>query len=401
MAYGDIVEYEGKRYKNITPNMTSNTTPAPYAVTVSDFHNGWLPYYAFSDPPQDDIIWWWTSSGPGAHWGMFDYAQPTTVDMIIYEVAEAGYLANGKITIQGSNNGSDFNVITGTTIPEATKTVAYCNCSVKRCYFMPDQQLHYRYYRFDSVADAPCWYTTGYVRFFELTEQPCYLLHDSAGYKTIGGNGLQELMDVTLTPEGIRANGFSDMQQLAGVTGQLGNIFEVLRYSVESTNASIEIDHLPTPQLIMPVTDIDLSAYSIIKQITLTTTSTNGAAKVVFSFDGGASWRTYANGAWAAIEPTADAVAASGVTAADVAAIPAEAWTAVTGPLRVAYCLAKSTITDDLAVAQLTIIGDTSSWDKARHMTDYDYEYPSTATLLVKLLADSSYKINRMNGGGR
>lgn len=219
-----------------------------------------------------------------------------------------------------------------------------------------------------------------------------YVLHDDS-YKTITDVGLQTLPDFTLTAESIQANGFTDAQMLANIAAQLSSHIDLLRYSPDSANTAIAIKHLPVPQMIVMTGDIDVSAYRTIHGITLTTAGSNGAVKVVFSFDHGETWQTYAEG-WQPIDCTAEALSANGMVAATLNSIPSEQWaTANTGKLRIAFCLAKAAITDDMAVASLAITGDTAAWALASD-DEYTYSYPGVKTMQIKLLGDGSYKIN-------
>lgn len=97
--------------------------------------------------------------------------------------------------------------------------------------------------------------------------------------------------------------------------------------------------------------------------------------------------------------PEVAAVDKSGILHNELASIPSDKWEEVReDTLRFAYYLAKTAVTDDIAVDTLTITGDMNgAWKKAIHGTDYDYEYPANDTLVVKLLTDGSYKMNYMS----
>lgn len=224
-----------------------------------------------------------------------------------------------------------------------------------------------------------------------------YLLHDNTGYQTISAQGLQPLSDFVLSADSIQTSGFEDIQKIQAVIEQLDSPFDILHYSQDAANTAIEMMHMPAVQLVLPTEDIDLSTYSSINQITLSTTGTSGAVRVIFSFDGGITWKTFAGGVWVTIEPVASTVITDGITPEHVALIPSEQWaTVITNKLRIAYCLSKSAVTDDIAVDTLSITGDTESWKKAQRTVDYSCQLPNTGTMIIELLKDGSYKINYM-----
>ena len=123
---------------------------------------------------------------------------------------------------------------------------------------------------------------------------------------------------------------------------------------------------------------------------------------MIFSFDGGITWNTFTGGVWLNIEPIASTVITDGITPETLSAIATEQWAAIrSSKLRVAYCLSKTDITDDIAVDSLSITGDTASWRKAQRSADYNCQLPNTSTMIIQLLKDGSSKINYMEARNR
>lgn len=385
MAYGDIIEYNGKKYRCINPNLTSNNTPTPYYAHASEeyIYNSTTGYghafCVFTDRPSGvaESSWGWSPSAPPNWIGLYLEKQEK-VDLITFK----GDAKKRTITIYGGNNTTDLVEL---------KTFTHNFGFLVPHYVELSENLSYSYYRIHTSNNySNEWNDFAAIRFYQEVKEERYLIEENNSFKTITANGLQEAIK-----ENIMAEGFTDPLLIKDVYSQLDNNFSILRFSLDSANTSIKITHLPPPQLILPVEDIDLSAYHQIHQLSLTTTGAAGAVKMVFSFDKGETWQTFSDGAWQQIALSIDTVQASGITPEMLSVISSERWNqAVTGTLRVAYCLSKSTVTDDLAVDTLAITGNVATWRKAQHMVDYDYEYPNPKTLLVHLLADGSYKIN-------
>jgi len=97
---------------DITPNMTSNTTPAPYAVaTSSEYGSGWTGYLAF-DGIIDNTHRWASSTLPA--WIRFDFGAAKTIRRyaITGMVDSSVVNQNPKIwTFEGSNNATNWTVL--------------------------------------------------------------------------------------------------------------------------------------------------------------------------------------------------------------------------------------------------------------------------------------------------
>lgn len=382
MAYGDIIEHNGVIYQDIMPNMTGFNTPAPYKLTVSSPHsyNNGVAWKAF-DGITSGVSW----QGSTATLVM-DFGEAVDVDYM--ELWLCNDQNNRFMTVWGSNDNVNFTKICTVQSHAVTSSI-----HPEQKIVLPNR-INYRYFKFSSEGTS-VWFCIGEIRFYQRIDGEQYLLYDGETYQTITDAELAVLENQNITKENFQQYGFQDLQQVKEVYGQLGQSFQLLRFSPVNPNESVKITHLPPPQLILPIEDIDLSAYHQIHQLSLTTTGAAGLVKMVFSFDKGETWQTFSDGAWQQIALSIDTVQASGITPEMLSVISSERWNqAVTGTLRVAYCLSKSAVTDDLAVDTLAITGNVATWRKAQHMVDYDYEYPNPRTLLVHLLADGSYKVN-------
>lgn len=228
----------------------------------------------------------------------------------------------------------------------------------------------------------------------EFKEPERYILQENNSYKTIIGTELATLENQNLTVENILVNGFYDPEQIREIYEQLHPSFKLLRYAMAFANDAVRFSHLPDKQLVIPSDGMDLSGYSTINQMAVSTRGSAGTVKLVFSFDRGTSWKTYENDGWKETSLDVESVALSGMTVENIANIQPDKWRkAWSGSLQIAFCLIKSSTTDDMAVDTVTIYGDTSYWMFA-DKSDYTCSYPGNAALQVRLLKDGSYKVN-------
>lgn len=247
----------------------------------------------------------------------------------------------------------------------------------------PEHGLNFDCIDIDAEGEVP-----------EFKEPERYILQENESYRTIIGTELAALENQNLTIENVLANGFYAPEQIREVYKQLHPSFKLLRYAMASANDAVRFGHLPDKQLVIPSDGMDMSGYSTINQMAVSTRGSAGTVKLVFSFDRGTSWKTYENDGWKETSLDVESVALSGMTVENIANIQPDKWRkAWSGSLQIAFCLIKSSTTDDMAVDTVTIYGDTSYWMFA-DKSDYTCSYPGNAALQVRLLKDGSYKVN-------
>lgn len=385
MAYGDIKVINGVKYKDVTPNMTGMNTPAPYVVTARSSGSVYLgePWMLFNGKGDTHVAWTTADSIV-----TLDFGQCVDVDYV--ELHTGNDVATRGVTMAGSNDNANFTTL--------CSVRSYATVGEK---IHPDQMIvlperaSYRYFKFTSFPSHD-WCHYDQFRLYQKVAGEYFIIKDNVAYKTIADGNLVELTETVISKALFETKGFTDINQILPVQSELSASFDILRYDTTAANSAIKINHLPTPQLIIPKDDISTADFDTISKVELVTTGTTGTAKAVVSFDKGATWKSYKDSVWTDCTLTADAVGSNGMTAAELAAIPAAKWADVkSDTIRFAYYLAKTAVTDDLAIDALTITGNVNGiWKKAQHMADYDYGYSDNQTLQVKLLADGSYKIN-------
>lgn len=169
-------------------------------------------------------------------------------------------------------------------------------------------------------------------------------------------------------------------------------------------NGGFVLSAIPNDLLVLPK-DTFGSNFENIDSVTITQTeSGNGKIRYVVTPD----LETYytwdsINNAFVEIS-TLDAatVLSDGMTAAQIATIPATAWATVKDPLNglgIGFALSITDTTDTAEIDNLQMQVDMKgSWKRAVHGTDYDYAYTGNRLLTVSLKTNGTYKINYAGG---
>jgi len=160
---------------DITPVMTSNTTPVPYIVSASSNSSDRLPWMAFNNVSAGsslDNVVWSTSSTTSFGWIKLDFGKNQKVShfsMSSHSTVSADGLPK-EFVIAGSNNNSTFTEI------KRFKESTMWNKNEKRTFSL-DGTYNYRYYRLEILDNFG-------LRYSWIAELR-YLLNDSFERKCI------------------------------------------------------------------------------------------------------------------------------------------------------------------------------------------------------------------------
>lgn len=166
----------------------------------------------------------------------------------------------------------------------------------------------------------------------------------------------------------------------------------------ENDAPKIKVKAIPHPQLVFPTGDITLKMLDKIHHFKIFANKANdGLVKIIFSVDEGETWKTYdvINQEFIEIDHTdLVAVKQGGMAPDDFNAI-GQAWNEVVeDKIRFAYYIEQQASSDIAAVDRLEIKMDLQGrWQKAKHVTDYDYEYDNEH-IYVSFATSGSYKVN-------
>lgn len=131
---------------NITPVMTSNTTPAPYRCYASSTWTGHDAYQAFDNIDTGTSYWHVSTAGRNTGWLVFDFTfiMPIAAFSMYNTYHPSGYDPK-TIKVYGSLDGSTFTLIKSFTYTESARLN-----KDYRFYF--DKQVKYRAYKFEVTV---------------------------------------------------------------------------------------------------------------------------------------------------------------------------------------------------------------------------------------------------------
>lgn len=257
-----------------------------------------------------------------------------------------------------------------------------------------------------------------------------YLIYKDGKYKSILKDG--NIIDVQIDSfEDFKEKGMSNLENLFISTGVnrpidvLGDKFEIKAISKENLKLKIktppikaidklqnkditilqkakdnidkfvEIKGKPKPQIVIPKEDIDISSVESVDKINIKTLGKGGNIKLAISGDSGQRWVVNNSGSWQEIElkdikdAGMDIKRLSSLTKEELAIILKN------NTLRIAYYIEYDDVQSDYGIDNLQMQVDMRGvWQKARHYTDYDYEYASNTKLRVYIKRNGTYKIN-------
>lgn len=176
--------------------------------------------------------------------------------------------------------------------------------------------------------------------------------------------------------------------------------FRVAMFSTESETPACVITVLPKDQLIVPQGLISLASYADINTVTMNATTDGNAAIQYAVTPDLTNYYTYdsTNDEWVAVTATAAGVLTDGMTAAEIAAIPATAWAELTKTSEAvgfAYALSMTATSETCYVDAVTLtVNMVGTWRAAVYGTEYTYAYPNNISMVVNLLANGNWKIN-------
>ncbi len=147
---------------DITPVMTSNTTPSPYAVTSSGIYSATYDSWKAFDNNMSTDNCWATPNAIITGWIMFNYSTPTTIDA--FSIANRNFGASTALpaapkdfNLYGSNDGLSFTLI------EAHLNEILWNSGESRL-FLLKQSVTFQYYRLNIITN------NGYATYSQIGE---------------------------------------------------------------------------------------------------------------------------------------------------------------------------------------------------------------------------------------
>lgn len=140
-----------KEIQNISPIMTSNTTPNPYVVTTSNnYDDDYAGWKAFTRTLIDTKDSWLTAENVITGWICIDLGSREVIDgfALVSRNSPTNYnkVFPKNFTFEGSNDGINFTVL-------KTITEEFIETNMERKFYMLDNQVCYRYYKINITKN--------------------------------------------------------------------------------------------------------------------------------------------------------------------------------------------------------------------------------------------------------
>ena len=289
MKLGDIIEIDNKKYKNMTPTMTSNTTPSPYIISSSSIYSSeYDAYRAFDSSIFSNSNGWAINiEVDTTPWIKIDLNSKTKLSLLqIYTRNTTNDNLPKDFQLLGSNDDIDYVLI-----QSFTKT----NWNIGENNFYLDKKANYRYYKIqvNSFLNNILWMAIGKIFLLDLDLYGNnYLIKDNDKYKTIQENNLIEV--VNFLEELTKEDSDVCIHDLNDIIPFILSFSEGCKI-VSNKNFNLKVDVLKLNQeMITTLEPLNMRAYDVIHNITGDyVIENNGVIKFIFSFDKGSTWKTY------------------------------------------------------------------------------------------------------------
>lgn len=305
---------DGKLYYDVTPIMTSNTTPSGYEASASSVYpyGNYAPYKAFDGIEGVASTGWASSRGLTTNqWIQLNIKDKTLVNKILYQTVKDGDKEAPKtFDIQGSNDGTSW--ITLSSYNNITDWSRANNNGFDTKLFdvSCSKYQYYRLYIYEgNGADASAEViSASEIRYLLEVDTPFFLIEDNGAYYNIDdSNSLVQVNDISKLGEPALANEcIYDVNKILEVKDSLSanakiisnknyNLIKNRIYNKDEmviANGNIVTRIMAEIQQVLGVYDLD----------------GNCSIKMVVSEDNGATWLTTPdNGSiWDTLDNTVD-----------------------------------------------------------------------------------------------
>lgn len=286
----------GKLYYDVTPIMTSDTTPSPYVVSVSSNANSntYKNYYAFNGSVLDSQDCWVCTYTDLTPWIQlyFDRAVRINSFSITSRAVGANLQAPRNFQLLGSNDGVDF-----VSLKSFTGISDWNNSETK--YFHLNGVETYKYYRLQITATVGTMGISGEqpfigeLRFLLDTDTPFYLIKDNTDNKIYNydeeNNTLVEVTDTSI----LKADALNNacIYDLNKVLPLLDTLSDDLTLLCNNDKKIITKGLKSNLELIISKQTLSANIAHLIRELEVICTLVgNGNIKVIVSRDKGSTW---------------------------------------------------------------------------------------------------------------
>lgn len=290
MALIKLYEQPPKGYIDITPVMTSNTTPEPYVVTTTDKQGSFKPYFMYNgtvDGEYDSHVWY----GKEIHNTTLDFATQVKPDaMTLTSRGNDNYQGCNikEFKIYGSNDNVNFTELLH--VPEMTQWAWQ-----ETRFFKFTKTGNFRYYKFEVIRNFGDNNTsTGELRYLQ-TKSNILIKQDNKFYSINEefydqDTGTYNPLPLSDFSKGFNINELFNETIIASTSFIPIEKFNNFQIVAEDVISIIHSGLKSNLELIVANGDI---ATSIAHNIDFFNLSSIGNIKLVLSIDSGSTWKTW------------------------------------------------------------------------------------------------------------
>lgn len=288
----------GKLYYDVTPIMTSNTTPAPYVASASsEYSTSFSAYKAFNGTNIDNYDCWSSSSVTNSYI-ILDFGNKTKATSFIIRGRNSSENIKSSpkdFLLFGSNEGASYNQIV------SMENQISWTPNEERMFNLRGT-YNYKYYKLqiDSSENSTSPPAIAELRFLLAVDAPFYLVEENGRYYNYNeeNDSLEEVADTSiLNVNALENTCIYDLNKVLHLIPNINNI-----NLISNQNAKLTVNGIKSnKELIVSNENLSITSAETIKQYIPTVIKTgNGELYTVVSNNNGTTWKTWnvSNSAW-------------------------------------------------------------------------------------------------------
>lgn len=374
----------GKLYYDMTPNMTSNTTPSPYVASASSVYNSYVAYKAFDGTFSS--MWISGLDSITNQYLRLSFGEKTRINTILLKTDNASNCPKDFI-LRGLNENNVWEDIFQDTFTKNNKE----NNFMQMFNFNISQYKSYEVFFINNQGNTGDgggrYIDIQELRFLLEIDAPFYLINDNGIYKNYD-ESTNSLIEVTY-PSILNANALEntciyDLNKILLLVSNINDINLISNQSVKLTVNGIKSDK----ELVVSNENLSITSAETIKKYIPTVTKTgNGELYTVVSNDNGTTWKTWSatSSSWEDLTNVCpldaykdltseqltkwntfrDEVATSGINSTDIVGANFELLRGSDKRLKFAFVLKRPTYEDGIVLKDLQwLIDKVGGWMK-------------------------------------
>ena len=293
-----------KLYYDVTPIMTSNTTPEGYEASAStNFGGNYSPYKVFDGINNKESTGWASASNNNQNqYITLKNKNITMVSNLLLTTTKNGDLeAPKRFNIEGSKDNNKWITLSSYTVTDWNRDNGGFNTKIFNCF---GKYKYYRLFMYETNGPSTILFSLGELRYLLAVDTPFYLIDDNGVYKNYNeeSNSLVEVQDTSiLNADTINNTCIYDLNKVKDLIDLKSNGVKVI--SNKNIKAKTKVLKT-TKQMIIGSGDFSTRLADNIDyfKFQYNISDENCVIKTVISIDSGKTWKSYINGNWESLE---------------------------------------------------------------------------------------------------